>query len=147
MIDTSSGEVAGIISSTTLESEGLVDCAQGRPCEMGAGGLKVKADTSYAVPVKSLPLCFDYRGIFDVYGPACPLDDGRQLRLDPGAVEAVNPDQPDPYGKLRSSWDVSLSSENFSAYRYKVVESGSRRLPANWGVQRSAIHTGGRADR
>ena len=124
VIDTSSGEVAGIISSTTLDSEGLVDCAQGRPCEMGAGGLKVKADTSYAVPVKSLPLCFDYRGIFDVYGPACPLDDGRQLSLDPGAVEAVNPDQPDPYGNLRSSWDVSLSSENFSAYRYKVVKAG-----------------------
>lgn len=67
------GAVVAVINTTTFG--GFVrggECSINNPCEVGSGGTRVVADTSYAAPVDDLADCFDGTGTF-VLDEGCPL--------------------------------------------------------------------------
>jgi hypothetical protein len=116
------GRVAAVINTTTIGSEGVTDCWTGRPCEVdGARGVSREA-ASYAAPTAGLALCFDGGGRLDAGLSGCPLDDGRQLALEPSWLAARNPAPSGPGG---ARWSVRVGGRAFPFFRHKFGAAGS----------------------
>jgi hypothetical protein len=107
LFDAASGEVIGVISTSTLlnfEQGPDYDCQVNRPCVIGPGGPKMERDISYAAPVQGITRCFDQINALDLARPGCPLDPGFQLTVQSGANEV----QPQAGGNP-ATWSASLS--------------------------------------
>jgi uncharacterized protein (TIGR03437 family) len=87
-----------------------------RPCEIVAGGSRVEPDMSYISPVAGLGACFDSGGAFDVNLAGCPLDNGRQLRIERPAQRMLQPP---------ATWQATVTGDAFAYYRYKSVRAGA----------------------
>lgn len=124
VISQRTGRVVGLVNTTTIGSLGVTDCWLGRPCEVeGTHGVSDEA-ASYAVPVEGLASCFDGGGELRRGASGCPLDDGRQLDLQPEWLGARNPARlaTAPGG---ARWNVKVAGGAFPAYRYKIGPAGS----------------------
>ncbi len=111
----SGGRVVSLINTTTAEathSSGDFPCYLGQPCELTDEGYGYRRDTNYALPVAAIRACFP-EGRFTLGGD-CPLDDGRQLRTT----------GPNRYLRPGAAWNVALSSDSLTHYRYKTYRQG-----------------------
>ena len=128
------GRLLGLINTTTVGSEGTTDCWLGRPCEVDGTRGRSMEGTSYAVPLWELPRCFDGEGLFRLDLPGCPLDDGRQLRLEPAWMGARNPALA-ATGTGGARWDIRVGGTAFALFRYKTGPAGSVdcRSPSGYG--------------
>jgi hypothetical protein len=68
-----SGRAVGMVSTSTISSDQLRDCYEGRPCVVDAEGETVEPDATYLVDVAGVPECFP-GGVFRL-GAECPLED------------------------------------------------------------------------
>lgn len=109
ILDPATGTLVGLVNTTTQGSEGISDCAIGRPCEMGPDGVASRPDASYGPTTAILDGCFDASWSFTGPGPACALDpgdgigvEGWTLATNPGA-HPITSDMPSP-----STWAITL---------------------------------------
>jgi uncharacterized protein (TIGR03437 family) len=123
LFDAASGEVIGVIGTTTLLNFAQgpdYDCQLNRPCVNRAGGPVMERDTSYAAPVHGIAQCFDQANALDVQRPGCPLDPGFQLTVRSGSNEV----RPEVDGQP-AAWDAALSgSQRYYAYKHFPVGVG-----------------------
>ena len=71
LFDAASGDVIGVVSTTTLlnfEHGPDYDCQINRPCVIGPGGPEMERDTSYVAPVQGIARCFDQTNELDPHG-------------------------------------------------------------------------------
>ena len=117
LFDAASGEVIGVIGTSTLLNFAQgpdYDCQVNRPCVMRAGGPVMQRDTSYASPVQGIADCFDKVNGLDTQRPGCPLDPGLQLTVRNGSNEVP----PETGGKV-ATWDAMLiGSQHYYAYKH-----------------------------
>ena len=128
LFDAASGEVIGVIGTTTLlnfEQGPDYDCQVNRPCVIGPGGPEMERDTSYAAPVQGIARCFDQTNALDLARPGCPLDPGFQLTVQSGANEV----QPQTAGNP-ATWGAALSGSQ-SYYAYKRFPAGEDRCSSS----------------
>jgi uncharacterized protein (TIGR03437 family) len=121
LFDAATGEVIGVISTSTLlnfEQGPDYDCQVNRPCVIRHGRTVMERDTSYAADVQGLPQCFDQANVLDLQRVGCPLDPGYQLTVQSGANEV----QPESGGKP-ATWDARLSGTQLY-YSYKSFRAG-----------------------
>jgi len=118
-----SGEVAGLIFTTTWGESPLAACATNRPCEVSASGTVSPDETSYSVPLAGLSTCFNSDGRFDINIPGCPLDRGRQLSISGYSLSPVNPTRPsgNPARPTPTSWNTKPQG----LFRYFSYKTGS----------------------
>jgi hypothetical protein len=123
LFDAESGEVVGVIGTSTLlnfEQGPDYDCQVNRPCVIRAGGTEMARDTSYASPIRGIALCFDQANVLDVQRPGCPLDSGFQLTVNSGANEV----QPLVDGKP-AQWNAALNgAARYYAYKHFPAGAG-----------------------
>jgi hypothetical protein len=124
LIDRRSGNVLGVINTTTLFGDRLPACSSGRPCEIrGGDSLRPRRNTTYAIPTSGLRACISLSGRFRL-GGACPLDRRPWLTSTAPPV-GVNPDVPDPVtGLPQTTWNVRLAGR-LAYYRTKVGPAGT----------------------
>jgi Trypsin-like peptidase domain len=68
------GEAVAMVTTTTIGATEQTACALGLPCQVADdGGISVKGDTNYMVPVAALAACFP-AGVFTL-GGQCALED------------------------------------------------------------------------
>jgi hypothetical protein len=123
LFDTESGEILGVIGTSTLlnfEVGPDYDCQRNRPCVSRAGGPVMQQDTSYASPVQGIGQCFDQSNALDVLRPGCPLDPGLQLTVNAGQNEV----QPEVDGKP-ATWAAALSGiQHYYSYKHFRMGEG-----------------------
>jgi hypothetical protein len=119
LFDAASGDVIGVVSTTTLLNfEHGPDYDQiNRPCVI-IRGPEIERDTSYAAPVQGIGRCFDQTNALDLARPGCPLDPGFQLTVQSGPNEV----QPQASGNP-ATWGAALSGSQ-SYYSYKRFTAG-----------------------
>ena len=117
LFDAASGEVIGVIGTSTLLNFAQgpdYDCQVNKPCVLRAGGPVMQRDTSYASPVQGIADCFDKANSLDIQRPGCPLDPGFQLTVRSGSNEAP----PQTGGKV-ATWNATLiGSQRYYAYKH-----------------------------
>ena len=123
LFDAASGEIIGVIGTTTLlnfEQGPDYDCQANRPCTVRPGGPVMERDTSYASPVRGIERCFDQSNVLDVQRSACPLDPGYQLTIQ----STPNEVRPDIGGKP-ATWNAALSgSQHYYVYKHFAMGEG-----------------------
>jgi hypothetical protein len=91
------GNVVGIVNTTTVAASPGGECYLGHPCELTAGGARMLADTTYAIPVDGVAACFTAAGEFD---PAlCDLE----AAPPPVALTVAVPNQQSP-----ATWQLTI---------------------------------------
>ena len=118
VISQRTGTVVSMINTTTAGAvtvSGDFPCYLNQPCEVIAGRVHYQPDTNYALPVNELKACFNESGIFELNRTGCPLDPGKQLELSAPARAQQVP----------ARWDVKLSGDAYTHYRYKSVSEAS----------------------
>lgn len=117
VIDRATGKVVAVMNTTTADAyylQGDFLCYANQPCEIATPSFRYRPDTNYAVPTAGLARCFDAQGRFGLTAPGCALDRGRQLTLS-APLRGVQPG---------ARWNVRLSGDDFTHYRYKVIAEG-----------------------
>lgn len=125
VISRQTGQVIGLVNTTTTGAVPYTECVLNHPCEPVRGDVTSRSSTTYVTPIMHIDRCFDEAGQFDLTRPPCPLDTDRQVRVVPTVIGSVNPRQTSPIlGLPRQRWDVAVSGM-FDHYTYKVVNAES----------------------
>ncbi len=113
--------IVALINTSTVG--GSSPCAAGAPCEVDEDGTEFLADTSYTTPIMGVAACFA-GGLFDIAAADCPLDDGRQLRLNGYPSQPIQPSTVGTDGQeVDASWNTILTGD-LPYYRYKSGPAG-----------------------
>lgn len=120
VFDARDGALVALVAATAVQAE-TDECDFHRPCEVRGTGLRTDPGASYVAALEGMERCFDEQGVFALGQAGCPLDDGRQVILDGYPMHAVRPVVVDADGTERPrTWDVTLRSEAYTHFRYKV---------------------------
>lgn len=123
LLDRRSGEVVGVMDTSTLRTAAKPPCSAGVPCERGPDGVARRPNTSYAQPVLDLGACFDGRGSFLVERDTCPLDPAvavvfRDRAADPSRSDGDLGTRPPVDG---ATWDLRVRADgDYAFYRFKT---------------------------
>lgn len=125
VISRRTGEVVGLVNTTTIGAAEYTDCFLNSPCEPSEDGATALSATSYVTPVVRIDRCFDLLGRFIISREGCPLDRNVQVTLSPSYLGAINPAQTAPVlGAPQTRWHVTVAGA-VDEYRYRVVDAAA----------------------
>jgi hypothetical protein len=127
MLSLESGLVVGILNTGNAGVEhvtGDYRCFLNQPCEVTAEGFRYREDTNYGLDITDLGACLTAGRIDE-----CPLDRSPQMSLSSTQRAAQSP----------ARWNVGLSSQQLTHYRYKSIRQGADdcRDPRGYGTVRA----------
>ena len=124
------GQALAMVNTTTIGATQQVACARGLPCEFADdGGIAVKDDTTYMVPVAALAACFP-EGAFTL-GGKCSLEDPASV-IPARAGAAVS--RPGSTVEIRLEGELPEGMSSTAAIRVKQGPLGTVdcRAPEGW---------------
>lgn len=127
-----SGRAVGILSTSTIGSQGEPDCYQGRPCAASPEGVTVEPSATYLSPVPDLRGCFGDQG-----GPSCGLEDPRDVveasaqspSARPGAPVQITVDAAPASVGVRSGEVGQVACADPQRWRTVPVQDGRLSVP------------------
>ncbi len=124
------GDAVAMVTTTTIGATQTTDCALGLACQVSDdGGISVKEDTSYMVPVAALAACFRDGELS--LGGDCPLEDP-ELVVPAGADVAIA--KPGSTVQIRLTGELPAGFASTAGLEVKQGELGTVdcRAPEGW---------------
>ncbi|MBV7477918.1 serine protease [Pseudomonas sp. PDM31] len=119
VIDTETGEIAGVLFTSTHGATLEKMCSRNNPCEVRDAKPFLAEETQYSVPVDSLSACF-VDGRFDLKSSDCQLSSTTDFRIKNAYLPEKfrTPSHPD---NLVPKWNIRFSMDA-PFYRLKTVQ-------------------------